>query len=92
MGGEEAECDARLHEACRSVLGVVAWTVLTRAELAVYVQAFQRRAQAPRINDCTGLIIVSRYMMRRKCCWEFCSLQLPTKVAAFTGAAFKAQP
>ena len=30
-----------------SVPGVVAWTVLTGAELAVYVQAAQRRAHAP---------------------------------------------
>ena len=31
---EEAQCDQILHEAYRSVLGVVAWTVLTRAEFA----------------------------------------------------------
>ena len=37
-------CGEELHEAYRSVLGTVAWTVLTRVELAVYVQALQRRA------------------------------------------------
>ena len=32
---DEALCDAAFHEAYRSVLGAVAWTVLTRAELVV---------------------------------------------------------
>ena len=34
------------QEAYRSVLGAVAWTVLTRVELAVYVPVLQRRAHA----------------------------------------------
>ena len=36
---EDALCEFAVHDAYRSVLGAVAWTVLTRAELAVYVQA-----------------------------------------------------
>ena len=35
----EAPSATILHEVYRSVLGAVAWPVLTRAELAVYVQA-----------------------------------------------------
>ena len=45
---EKVLCDTELHDAYRPVLGAVAWIVLTRAELAVYVQALQRRAHAPR--------------------------------------------
>ena len=41
---DEAECCATFREAYRSVLGAVAWTVLSRAELAVYVQALRRSA------------------------------------------------
>ena len=44
---DAALCDSQLHGAHRSVLGAVAWIVLTRAELAVYVQAPQGRAHAP---------------------------------------------
>ena len=64
---EGAVCDTFLHEAYRSVLGAVAWIVLTRTELAVYVQAFRRRACAPRIKDRKRLHILIRYMKRRKC-------------------------
>ena len=51
---DEALCDGPCHDACRSVLGAVAWTVLARAELAVYVQALQRRAHAPRVIGVRG--------------------------------------
>ena len=47
---DETLCDTILREVYRSVLGTVAWTVLTRAELAVFVQALQRRARAFRIQ------------------------------------------
>ena len=47
--GAESVVDGPCHEACRSVFGAVFWTVLTRAGLAVYVHALQRRAHAPRV-------------------------------------------
>lgn len=65
--GGGAKGDAQFHEAYRLVLGAVAWIVLTRAELAVYLQVFQRRAHPPRINDCTRSDIVIRYMERHNC-------------------------
>ena len=65
--GDEALCDGPCHEAYRSVPGAVAWTVLTRAGLAVYVQVFQRRAHAPRVTDCKRLSPVLRHMRRHKC-------------------------
>ena len=62
VGGkdDDALCDGPCREAYRSVLGAVAWTVLTKAELAVYVQALQRRAHAPRVSDCKRLSLVIR--------------------------------
>ena len=89
---DEALCGSKLHEAYRSVLSAVAWTVLTRAELAVYVQALQRRARAPRIIDCNRLDVVIRYMKRHKCGLKSITLKHPLKLVAFTNAAFKAQP
>lgn len=89
--GEGAECGPQLHEACRFVLGAVAWTVLTRIELAVYVQALQRRAHAHHIKDCKRLNIVIRYMHGHKCGFKPVRLQHPLKLVAFTDAAFKAQ-
>ena len=89
---EESFCDVALHEAYGSVLRAVACTVLTRAELAVYVQALQRRAHAPRIEDCKRLGIVIRYVKRHTCVLKSFALQRPFKFVAFTDAAFKAQP
>ena len=57
---EEAECSAQLHEAYRSVLGAVAWTVPSRVDLTAYVQALQRRAHAPRIQRCKKLSLIIR--------------------------------
>ena len=64
---DETLCDGPCPDAYRSVLGAVAWAVLTRAELAVYVQAFQRRVHAPRVADCKRLNLVIRYMKEHKC-------------------------
>ena len=89
---EEDECDTQLHEVYRSVPGVVAWIVLTRAELAVYVQASQRGAHASRIEDCKRLNIVIRYMKRHKCGIKPLTLQHPLELVPPTDAVFKAQP
>ena len=90
--GDEALCDGPCHEACRSVPGAVAWIVLTRAGLAVYVQALQRRAHAPRAIDCKRLILVTRYMTKHKRGLKTVSLKHPLKLVGCTDAAFKAQP
>ena len=90
--GEESSCDTAMHDAYRSVLGAVAWTVLTRAELAVYVQALQRRAHAPGIKDCKRLNVVIRYMKRHKRGLKSIALQHPLELVAFTDVAFQAQP
>ena len=65
--GDEEQCCVVLHEVSRWVFGVVVWTVLTRAELAAYVQALQRRAHAFRIHDCTRPNFAIRNMKRHKC-------------------------
>ena len=64
---EDAVRDVALHEAYKPVPGAVAWIALTRAELAVHVQALQRRAHAPRIVNCKRLNTVTRHMERHKC-------------------------
>ena len=58
---DETLCEQDLHDMYRSVLGAVAWTVLTRADLAVYIQALQRKAHAPCIKDCKRMNIVIGY-------------------------------
>ena len=63
---DEALVDAPTHEQFSSLLGQVAWTVLTRADLAVYIQALQRRGSGPRVVDCRRLNLVVRYLKRHR--------------------------
>lgn len=80
---EEALCDTILHEAYMSVLGAVAWEVLTRAELALYAHALQRRAQAPRIEDCNKLISVIGHMKLHRCGLKSVALRHPLELVGF---------
>lgn len=66
---EAAPCDTVLHAVYRFVLGAIAWTVLTRAELAAYVQALQMRAHAFGIKGCRRFNFVIRHMERHKRCF-----------------------
>ena len=88
---EEAECGVEFHEVYRSVLGAVAWIALTRADLAVYIQALQRWAHAPRIQDCKRLDIAIRYLKGHKCCLRSVQVKHPLKLVAVIDAAFKAE-
>ena len=75
-----------------SVLGGVAWMILTRADLAVYVQALQRRASNPRITDCKRLNLIVRYAKRHKVGIWYEKLDGPVRLVCWSDAAFKAIP
>jgi hypothetical protein len=75
-----------------SVLGGVAWMILTRADLAVYVQALQRRASNPRITDCKRLNLIVRYAKRHKVGIWYEKLAGPVRLVCWSDAAFKAIP
>lgn len=89
---DESLCGVVCHEAYGSVLGAVAWAVLTGAELAVYVQASQRRAHAPRVTDCKMLNLVIGHMKKHNCGLKGVCLKHPLKLVSFIDAVFKAQP
>eukprot|EP00973_Karenia_brevis_P037025 5104059-Karenia_brevis.AAC.1 len=50
-----------------SLLGGVAWLVLTRVDIAVYVQSLQRHAHKPCVQDWKRLKTVVRFAKRREC-------------------------
>ena len=89
---DEEECNQVVHDAYRSVLGAVAWTVLTRPDLAIYVQALQRQSHAPRIRHARKLNVLIRWMKKNPCGLKSLEIKHPLKLTAFTDAAFKAQP
>ena len=51
MADDKEVTDRPLHEAYRSCLAAIVWAVLSGLNVAVYVQAFQRRGSAPRVID-----------------------------------------
>ena len=75
-----------------SLLGGLAWLVLTRVDLAVYVQALQRRAHSPRVVDCKRINTVVRYAKRKAIGIMYGKLTGPQCITVFSDAAFKAQP
>jgi len=83
--------DQKIQEAFSSLLGGVAWTMLTRAESAVYVQALQRHGSAPRYVDCRRLNVVVRYMKRHKVGLWYKKFNGKVRMLGFTDSAFKTQ-
>ena len=76
-----------------SLLGGIAWMVLTRVDIAVYVQALQRRAHSPRVKDCKRLNTVVRYVKRKKIGIKYGPLPPgDANLTVFSDAAFKAIP
>ena len=69
----------------------MAWLVLTRADIAVYVQALQRRGMEPRAVDCKPINLVTRYLWRHEICIRYQCLPHPVKIVGFSDAAFKVQ-
>jgi hypothetical protein len=89
---DEDLADTTLAGLYISVLGGVAWMILTRADLAVYVQALQRRASNPRISDCKKLNLIVRYSKRHKVGIWYEKLIGPVRLVCWSDAAFKAIP
>ena len=91
---DETTVSDRFHSQYMSLLGGIAWMVLTRVDLAVFVQALQRRAHAPRVCDLKRLNTVVRYAKRRPLSIFYAKMPSKTvyHLCCITDAAFKAQP
>jgi hypothetical protein len=62
--GIDTLCDTPLHHQYWSVLGAVAYAVMTRPDIAVFVAALQRCSHAPKIIHCKRLNAVIRWAQR----------------------------
>ena len=87
---EELRC-TELRESFRSVLGVVAWTVLMRVVVVVFVQALQRRAHGFRAKESRKFSFAMRKMKRHKCGFRSITSHHPLKLVGSIDAAFEAQ-
>ncbi len=83
---------AELSAVYLSLLGGIAWMCLTRADIAVYVQALQRRSQAPRAKDLKRLNLVVRFTKRKRVGIFYRRVAWPLRLTDFSDAAFKALP
>ena len=83
--------DVRTHELYRKLLGESAWTVMTRADMCVYIQALQRRGSAPRAVDCRRINLVCRYLKRHRVGIFYGKVPEPWRLVGFSDSAFKAQ-
>ena len=89
--GELDTVDDLTHNLYRKILGEVAWTMLTRADLAVYVQALQRRGAKPRVVDCRRINLVVRYLKRHATGIFYPKLAQPWRLVGISDSAFRAQ-
>ena len=90
MEDEKLVTLTRLHDLFRSCIGAIAWAVLSRADIAVYVQVLQRRGHAPRVVDIKRCNFVIRFLRRHKCGIKTIKLEHPVELTGFADAAFKA--
>ena len=91
---ETADADlaiVRAHEQFRSSLGEVAWTAMTIADLAVYIQSLQRRSHAPRGKDCRRVNLVMRYLRRQRVGIFYAPVPKPWRVIGYSDSAFGTQ-
>ena len=85
--------DEEMHEAYSSLLGGVAWLALTRADVAVWTQALQRRGHAPRHVDCYRLNKVLSWIKRHPLGIMYRRIECErVRILGFTDAAYKTQP
>ena len=62
---EVKEFSEELGTLFMSLLGGLAWLVLTRLDICIYVQCMQRHAQAPRVGDIRKLNRLLRWVQKR---------------------------
>ena len=90
-GDDEELVSEEFHSKFNSLLGGVAWTILTRPDLAVYVQALQRRGAGPRVADLKRLSLAFRYLKRHKLGIWSGQVPKPWRIQGFSDSAFRAQ-
>ena len=88
---ERGLVDSETKAAFERLLGGVAWMDITRADLAVYVQALQRRGSAPRTVDRTRINLVLRYMQRHLVGVMYRKIKPLLKLLGDSDSAFRAQ-
>ena len=88
---EDVEVDADIQQQYWSLLGGVAWVVLVRGDIIVYVGCLQRAAKKPLVKHVLMLNRVVKWLKRRGCTLVFRHVPGPWRVLAILDSAFRAQ-
>ena len=72
-----------------SLLGALAYTLLTRIDIAVFIAALQRVAQAPLISHLKRLNVVLRWAQRNPQGLTYAEIAQPVRLLGFSDSAFK---
>ena len=87
MPDPEAEVDSATHEAFWSLLGALAWILMTSADIAPFIGYLQRAASQPRNNRVHMISEVMRYCNRVSTGIVLRRLQPPVKLVVVADAA-----
>ena len=92
------KCSEAVHALYWSILGAIAFAVLTRPDLAVFVSALQRHSNSPCVIHAKRLNMVVRWAQRNPRKLRYCALDkiarpegstIPTHLRQYGDAAFK---
>ena len=89
MSDPEAHVDERTHESYWSLLGALAWLLMTRADIAPFIGYLQRAAQKPQNKHIRMINKVLRYCKRVGTGILFRRLQPPVKLVVVADAAYQ---
>ena len=73
-----------------SLVGALAWLIITRADTAIYISALQRKLKAPRKRDIENANVVLSYAKREPCRICYRGIKGSLRVSLPSDAAFRA--
>ena len=88
-GQPETPASDELKGQYMSVLGALAYLMITRIDLAVYVAALQRAAHAPTVAHAKRLNVLVRYVQRTPVDLVYRKLQGPVELLVMSDSSFK---
>ena len=88
-GQPEADAAVELKGQYMSVLGALAYLMVTRIDLAVYVAALQRAAHAPTVAHAKRLNVLVRYVQRTPVDLAYRKLHGPVELLVISDSSFK---
>eukprot|EP00959_Pyramimonas_sp_CCMP1952_P032431 680831-Pyramimonas_sp.AAC.1 len=75
-----------------SLLGAIAWCIMTRVDTCIYVAALQRHGKAPKVGHIRKMNVLLKYMKESPLVLTAQRLTPPAKLMAVGDVAFRREP